>query len=461
MISASLVKDLRQIMGEEEVLTSRMALENYAYDSSPFSYLPDAVVFPASTDQVAGVMKLAYREGIPLTPRGAGTCISGGPVPRHGGIVLVTTRMNRILDINPLNRCALVEAGVVNLDLQKALENTGLMFAPDPSSQKVSTIGGNAAECAGGIRGVKYGVTREHVLGAQVVLPDGEVVETGSLLSGDAPQVDLTGLLVGSEGTLGVITQVLVRLTRKPEAVQTLMAVFPSLEAAGNAVSRIIARGVIPPTLEIMDGAMTRAVDDFIHLGLPRDAEAVLLIEVDGYRTEIEPQVATIIDVLKECGVRSYRSASDEAERETLWLGRRSANGALGRIKPAYMVQDVTVPRDKLPEMLRRVTAIGENFGVTIAQLAHAGDGNLHPHLLYDPRQPGELALVDEASKAIFTAALELEGTLTGEHGIGLEKMDFMPLAFSSDDLDFMQKLKKAFDPKGLFNPGKMFPGLS
>lgn len=455
------VKYLLKALGEGKVLTSTISLESYAYDSSPFYHLPEVVVFPESTEEVSRVMEFCHREGIAVTPRGAGTCLSGGAVPLAGGVALVLTRMNKILEVDLANEAALVEAGVVNLDLQKAVDAFGYMFAPDPASQKVATIGGNIAEGAGGIRGVKYGVTKDHVLGLQVVLPTGEVVETGGLAAGVLPQVDLTGILVGSEGTLGVVTRALLRLTRKPEALQTIMAVFDSLEKAGEAVSRIIARGIIPSTLEIMDGALTRAVDDFIQLGLPRDAEAMLLIEVDGFRREVSRHVEGITGVLRETGARGYRTAADEQEREKLWLGRRSANGALGRIKPAYMVQDVTVPRDRLPEMLRRVTAVGEKYGVTIAQLAHAGDGNLHPHLLYDPYHPEELHLAEQASREIFQAALEMEGTLTGEHGIGMEKLEFMPRAFSADDLGFMGSVKKAFDPEGLCNPGKVLPGSS
>ncbi len=478
-LNAAITRELVRIVGEDGVLTSPMSLEAYAYDSSPFYYLPDVVVFPRSTAEVSQVLTLAARHNIPVIPRGAGTNLSGGSIPPQGGMVVVLTRMNRILDVDYINGTALVEAGVINLDLQKEVEPAGYMFAPDPASQKVATIGGNAAECAGGIRGVKYGVTRDHILGLKAVLPGGAIITTGDLApagctalpgTGRAlaayglgpvdrvPAPDLTGILVGSEGTLAIISELLVRLTRKPEDYQTILAVFDSLERAGNAVSQIIARGIIPPTLEIMDGALTRAVDDFIQLGLPRDAEAILLIEVDGFQAEIERQVQTIAEVLHQNQVRTFRTAADAAERENLWLGRRSANGALGRIKPSYMVQDVTVPRDRLPEMLRRVTAIGEQHGVTIAQLAHAGDGNLHPHLLYDPRHPEEYHRVEAAARDIFIEALAMEGTLTGEHGIGMEKLEFMSQAFSPADLAFMAGVKQAFDPAGLLNPGKVIP---
>ncbi|MEW6661806.1 MAG: FAD-binding oxidoreductase [Bacillota bacterium] len=454
----SIINSLREIVGSASVLTSLIEREAYAFDSSPYFGLPDAVVFPHNTDEVSRVMQLAYSHRIPVVPRGAGTNLSGGSVPIKGGIALVLTKMNRILEIDIENETALVEPGVVNLDLQRALEPYKYIFAPDPSSQKAATIGGNVGECAGGIRGVKYGVTKNHILGLEVVLPDGSIITTGGLLGEAYPDIDLTWLMVGSEGTLGIATKILCKLTRQPEAVQTVLSVFNSLEKAGDAVSEIIARGIVPPTLEIMDRTLTRAVDDFIQLGLPRDAEAILLIEVDGYQEEIKRQIDVIIEVLQKNGAQSWRSAASAAERETLWLGRRSVNGTIGRLRPAYVVQDVTVPRDRLPEMLERVAAIGIKYGITIAQVAHAGDGNLHPHLLYQPGDQDEISRVEQASEELFHETLASEGTLTGEHGIGLEKRRHMKDAFTPDTLEFMHKLKTVFDPTGLLNPDKLLP---
>lgn len=450
------LKELQKIFGKESVLTSKISMETYAYDSSPFIHYPEAVVFAESAEQISRLMILANLEGFVVVPRGAGTCLSGGAVPLYGGVVLSLNRLNRIIEIDRDNEAAWLEPGVTNLALQQAAAAYGLMFGPDPASQKVSTIGGNVAECAGGIRGVKYGVTRDHFLGLEVVLPDGRIINTGSLLARHAPGIDPAGIFCGSEGTFGVMTRILVKLTPLPEEIRTMMAVFNSLESAGEAVSRTISRGIVPTTLEIMDQAMIRAVDDFIKVGFPRDAEAVLLIEVDGYRVEVERQVDTIAEICRECGSTEVRKADGEEERQKLWLARRSGNGALGRIKPSYMVQDVTVPRHRLPEMLRLVSDISREFDIIIAQMAHAGDGNLHPHLLYDPADHQEHDRVIQASQKIFTAALDMGGTLTGEHGIGMEKLDFMPKAFSKEDIDFMELVKRTLDPNLILNRGKV-----
>ncbi|GAW93785.1 FAD-binding oxidoreductase [Calderihabitans maritimus] len=455
MLSRRVISQLKDIFGPPNVLTSKISMEAYAYDSSPFIHYPEAVVFADKVEQISQLMKLANREKIVVVPRGAGTSLSGGAVPVHGGIILVLNRFNRILEIDPVNEVAWVESGVTNLALQQAAASYGLMFGPDPASQKVATMGGNVAEGAGGIRGVKYGVTRDHLLGLEVVLPDGEVVMIGGL-GKYVPQIDLTGIFCGSEGTLGIITKILVKLIPLPEAIRTMMAVFGSLDKAGEAVSQIIARGIVPTTLEIMDQTMIRAVDDFINVGFPREAEAVLLIEVDGYEVEVDRQVESVVSICKEQGATDIRKATDEKERQDLWLARRSGNGALGRIKPAYMVQDVTVPRHKLPDMLRFVSDISKKYGIIIAQMAHAGDGNLHPHLLYDPFQPEELERVKQASHEIFTAALEMGGSLTGEHGIGMEKLEFMTQAFTANDLDFMEQVKRALDPHLVLNRGKV-----
>ena len=457
MLSRSITEELQGIVGADDVLTTDISLEAYAYDSSPFFARPEAVVFVDSVEEVSLLMRLAERHGIVVIARGAGTNLSGGCVPIHGGIVLALGRMNRILVIDEVNETAWVEPGVTNLALQEALAPYGLMFAPDPASFKVATIGGNVAECAGGMRGVKYGVTRDHLLGLEVVLSDGEIVMLGS--GGRfAPTVDPTGMFCGSEGTFGILTKVQVKLTRIPEAVKTAMVVFSSLDAAGDTVSAIVARGIVPTTLEIMDRVLIRAVDDFLHLGLPRDAEAILLIEVDGYAVEVDRQMETIAEICRQKGAVKVQRARSEEERQSLWLARRSGNGALGRIKAAYMVQDVTVPRYKLPAMLRLVAEIARRYDIVIAQMAHAGDGNLHPHLLYDPYDSDEKARVEKAAREIFLAALKEGGTLTGEHGIGIEKIDYMPLAFTPEDMEFMAQIKKALDPRLLLNRDKVLP---
>lgn len=455
-MTPDIINRLKKIVGNNDVLTSKISMEMYAYDSSPFIFQPGAVVFPESTEEVADIMRLGNETGIKVVPRGAGTCLSGGAVTPDRGIILVLTKMDKILDIDVINETALVETGVINLNLTKAVESMGYMFAPDPASLKVATIGGNVAECAGGIKGVKYGVTKEHVLGMEVVLPTGEIVQLGGFPNPADNRPNLAGIFNGSEGTFGVITKILVKLTKKPEAVRTMAAIFDSLDKAGEVVSAIISKGIIPTTLEIMDRASLRAVDDFLKLGFPKDAEALLLIEVDGYEVEVDEQIDTIAGICREMGASSYKKAENEAERENLWKARRSGNGALGRIKPAYMVQDATVPRSKLPEMFRKVTELGQKYNIIIAQIAHAGDGNLHPHLMYDPKDEAEHHRAEEASAEIFKAALDMEGCLTGEHGIGLEKLPYMELAFSKDDLEFKAKVKKILDPNSILNPGKV-----
>lgn len=455
MLKDYVLTELKNAVGSQNVLTSKASMDAYAYDSSPFIHTPEVVVFANTTQQVSDVMKLADREGIVVVARGAGTSLSGGAVPIHNGIVLVLNHFNKILDIDIVNEAALVEPGVVNNDLQAAAAKYGYMFAPDPSSQIVSTVGGNVAEGAGGMRGVKYGVMRDHLLGLELVLADGSIVTTGGL-NKFLPQLDFTGIFCASEGTLAIATKILVKLVRMAESVRTMMAVFSSLDEAGKAVSAIIARGIEPTILEIMDKAMTRAVDDYIHAGFPRDAEAVLLIEVDGYEIELDRKAEKIVAVCNEYGASEVRKAGTEQERQTLWKARRSGNGALGRIKPGYVVQDVTVPRNKLSEMLQCVLDIAKKYDVIITQVFHAGDGNMHPHLLYDPYNKEEFARVEQATREIVISALNFGGTLTGEHGIGIEKIEYMPLAFSKEDLNFMHTIKNALDPHGVLNRGKI-----
>lgn len=419
--------------------------------------MPDAVVFPASTAEVAAVVKLARKHQVPVTPRGAGTNLSGGTLPVRGGIVLEFSRMNRILEIDTTNQRAVVEPGVVNLDLQNVLAPMGFQYAPDPASQKTSTIAGNIGEDAGGPHCLKYGVTGNHVLGLEVVLPDGEVVHVGGAVE-DNPGYDLVGLLVGSEGTLGIVTKATLRIMRLPETVKTLLAVYENLEDVGRTVSDIIAEGIIPATLELMDRPVIKAVEDSVHAGYPLDAEAVLLIEVDGLADGLDAQAEKIVEICKRNNVREVRVAKSAAERDALWSGRRGAFGAVARVRPSYLVQDGTVPRTELASILRRVVQISEKHGVMVGNVAHAGDGNLHPLFMYDPKDQDEARRVHAAGSEILAACVEVGGTLSGEHGIGIEKQTSMPLRFGATELRVMRALKQAFDPSDLMNPGKITP---
>jgi len=434
-------------------------LDLYARDSSAFVHQPEAVVFPGTAEEAAKVLGLAHRRGWPVTPRGAGTSLSGGAVPSRGGLALVLTRLNQVLDIDLVAETALVEAGVVNLDLSDRLAPHGYMFPPDPASQRVSTLGGNIAENAGGIKGIKYGLTKHHVLGLEVVLDNGEMTRTGALAEGPAALgPDLTGLFLGSEGTLGLVTKALVKITPLPQAYRTVSAVFTELGRSGRAVSEIIAAGIIPTAMEIMDRRLTQALEDYLHLGFPREAEAVLLIEIDGLGPELEPQLEKIMELCRRSGAVSLKAAAGNEERERLWLARRSGNGALGRLKPAMVVQDVAVPIRRLPDMLQLVQKTAARHEVIIVQMAHAGDGNIHPHLLYHPDDQAEYQRCLAASADIFNDSLALDGNITGEHGIGLEKVEFMDLQFTAEELKFQSFMKKALDPAGGLNPDKILP---
>ncbi len=455
-LSAAVLRDLRQAVGAQHVVADPLDLRIYERDGSITGAVPDAVVLPATAEEVAAVVRIAARHDLPVVPRGAGTGLSGGAVTLHGGIALQVTRMRRIVEIDTYARTALVEPGVVNADLSAAAARHGLFYAPDPSSQKACTIGGNAAENSGGPHCLYYGVTTNHVLGLEVVLPDGRVAWLGG--DADRPGLDLLGVFVGSEGTLGTITKVLVRLLPIPEAVTTLMAAFPTVDAASQAVSEVIGHGIVPAALEMMDQVTVGAVEAHYHAGYPTDAGAVLLAEVDGLGEAAAEQAEAVRKVLKDNEATALRQAADPAERELLWAGRKGAIGALGRIKPNYYLHDGVVPRTRLPEVLRRVGEVGKAYGLPVANVFHAGDGNLHPNLLFDLREKGALEQVEKAAEEMLHACIELGGTLSGEHGIGLEKNAFMPWVFSPDDLAAMRRVKTAFDPQGLLNPGKVFP---
>jgi glycolate oxidase len=450
--------ELEAILGRGAVLSDPDELLVYESDGlTLFRALADFVVFPTSAAQVSEVVKLANREGLPFVARGAGTGLSGGCLPAEGGIVLSLMRMNRVLEVDYDNQVAVVEPGLVNLHLSWTVGPRGYYYAPDPSSQQACTIGGNIANNSGGPHTLKYGVTTNHVLGLEVVMPDGEIVWLGGKTR-ESQGYDLVGVFVGSEGTFGIATKIVVRILKKPQTVRTVLAVFDAVDQASAAVSAIIARGLVPAAVEMIDQLTIGAVEDAFGCGYPRDAAAALLVELDGLAVGMETQAERIVAACRECGARDVRTAKDEAERQLLWKGRKSAFGAYGRVSPAYMVMDGVIPRTKLPYVLRRVNEIVDAHGLRVGNVFHAGDGNLHPNILYDPRRPGEEARVVAAGAEIMKVCADVGGSISGEHGIGLEKADFMPFIFSAADLALMQRLKNAFNPRGLCNPGKVFP---
>ncbi|MDQ6772166.1 MAG: FAD-binding protein [Candidatus Dormibacteraeota bacterium] len=456
-LPAGIVRELEAIVGAENVVSDPLDLRIFERDGSIEGRLPDAVVLPADHHEVVQVVRLAARHSLPVVPRGAGTGLSGGAVTLHGGIALQLSRMRRVLKVDTEARTALVEPGVVNSDLQQAVARFGLFYAPDPSSQKACTIGGNAAENSGGPHCLSYGVTTNHVLALRVVFSDGAEAWLGGEAR-DRVGLDLLGLIVGSEGTLATITAILVRLLPVPEHVVTLMSAFPTIETAGEAVSAVIGQGIVPAALEMMDRVTIGAVEAHYRAGYPTDAGAVLLVEVDGPRESCAALTEDVERLLRENEATGIRVAEDPAERELLWAGRKGAIGALGRIRPNYYLHDGVVPRTRLPEVLRRVGEIGRHYELPVANVFHAGDGNLHPNILFDMREAGTLHQVEQAGEEMLWAVVELGGTLSGEHGIGIEKNAFMPWIYGPDDLDAMLRVKRVLDPAGRLNPGKIFP---
>jgi len=452
-------KKLAAIVGEKWVLHSPVDLWVYGYDASLATSLPDFVVLPENVQQIAAVVRLALKEKIPYLPRGAGTNLTGGSIPTKGGIVIETSRLKSITEIDLPNLRAAVEVGATNLEVQNALNPLGYLYAPDPASQKVSTMGGNIGENSGGPHCLKYGVTANHVLGLEMVMPDGQIITLGGKCL-DPLGYDLVGLIVGSEGTLGIASRVTIRLLHQPQGGQTILAIFDSLDDASRTVSAIIAAGIIPAALEMIDQVVLRAVEASVKAGYPLDAQGVLIIEIDGIRQGLARQAEHIRQICQENGVREIRIAQDAAEREILWKGRRGAFGAVARVKTSYLCADGTVPRTQLPKVLRQVKEIGQKYDLTIGNVFHAGDGNLHPLILFDDREPGVREKVIQAGAEILKACAEAGGTISGEHGIGLEKIDSMPLIFSADDIACMRKIKEAFDPPNLCNPGKIFPPI-
>ena len=461
MSNPALIAELQGIVGESAVFHRPADLLVYEYDGSVEGAVdlarPVAVVLPSTTEQVAAIVKIAARAGVPVVPRGAGTGLSGGAVAQAGGIIIALTRMARVLQIDEANETALVEPGVINLELSELTAPRGYFFAPDPSSQRACTIGGNVAENSGGPHCLKYGVTTNHVLGLEVVLPDGSVEWFG----GQDPfrgGIDLVGGLVGSEGMLGIVTKALVKLTPAPESISVSLAAFASMEDASEAVAAVISAGILPAALEMMDALTIQAVEPAYHAGYPMDAGAVLLIEVDGSRAEVQELESEIGAICRVAAAMQHRSATEKAQRDLLWKGRKMAIAAMGRLAPNYYLHDTVVPRSKLSQTMNRVRTIASDYNLPIANMFHAGDGNLHPLMLFDRHEKGDVERVLEASKELLTFCVEIGGALSGEHGIGTEKRDYMTLVFTGEDLAAMAGVKNAFDPRSLFNPGKMFP---
>jgi glycolate oxidase len=453
----ALVRRLREIVGDRYVLTDPADVVVYEQDGSILQAPPDVVVLPASTAEVAEVVRAARDANVPLVPRGSGTGLAGGAVPAEGGVVVSLARMTRIREVDLRSRIAVVEAGVVNLDITRAVAPAGYFYAPDPSSQAACSLGGNVANNSGGPHTLAYGVTTNHVLGLEVVLADGTVTWLGGRVP-DVPGYDLPGIFVGSEGTVGIVTAAVVRLMRCREAVRTLLAVFDRMDDATDVVVQITAAGIVPAALEMMDRTTIEAVETGAPAGYPRDAEAVLLVEVEGVREYADRAADLARQLCARGGAREVRVARDEAERQRLWKGRKGAFGALGTLAPHYYVQDGVVPRSQLPRVMREIAEIGRRYGLRIANVFHAGDGNLHPNILFDMRVPGQLDRVLAAGGDILRACVAAGGSITGEHGIGLEKKAYMDLLFSSADLDAMARVRRAFDPDGRFNPAKVFP---
>lgn len=446
------------MLGKRAVLWRTEDLLVYEYDGTIDRGAPQVIAFPKNAEEVSATIKIARRYELPVTPRGAGTGLSGGALAMRGGIVIAMNRMRRILEIDVENRTALVEPGVVNLDLGSAAAPHGLAYAPDPSSQRACTIGGNVAENAGGPHTLAYGTTTNHVLGLEIVTADGEIHWLGGPTR-DVPGYDLVGCVVGSEGTICVVTKALVRLVPKPESVKTMLAIFDSVRQASSAVSAIVSSGIVPAALEMIDQQTIAAVEPVLHTGFPLDAEAVLIVEVDGGGAQVEAEAAVVERVLQQKEPREIRTATEESEREKLWAGRKGAIGALGRIEPNYYLLDGVVPRTKLPDVLDEVYRIAERYGLPVANVFHAGDGNLHPCLLFDERDPGVTERVLDAGAEIMRVCVDAGGAISGEHGVGAEKRSFLPWIFTDDDMAAMKGLRAAFGADDDFNPCKIFPG--
>jgi glycolate oxidase len=457
MIPAALRDSLVSLLGCASVLEKEQDRSLYEYDGGVDKARPDIVVFPRTAQDVSAVVKLAKEHGVSMVGRGAGTGLSGGAIPRTGGIMIAFARMNGILELDLDNERATVEPGVVNLEVTMAVQGSKYFYAPDPSSQRACTIGGNVAENAGGPHTLAYGVTTNHVLGLEAVLPDGRIIETGGK-EPDRPGYDLTGLLTGSEGTMALVTKVIVRVMRQPEAVKTLLAIYDSTDDAGDTVAEITRRAITPVAVEMLDGVMLRMVEEATHAGYPMNAAAVLLIELEGLTEAVEEQVEQVRDACFSCRATDFRVARSAEERDLLWKGRKNAFGAIGRVSPFYYVQDGVVPRTKIAPTLRYIGEVGQKYGLTISNIFHAGDGNMHPIILFDARKPGDLQKAQKAGEDILAYCVSVGGSITGEHGVGMEKMELMSVQFTPDTLDMIGRLKALFDPDCRLNPGKVLP---
>jgi glycolate oxidase len=455
----NLVKELQQIVGEANTFTSLEERICYGYDSTPEAFTPDLVLRPASTGEIQEIVRLANRHHFAIIPRGAGTGLSGGSLPLNNGVVLDLNRMDKILEIDEDNLVAVVEPGVVTIQLQDAVEKLGYFYPPDPASLKTSTLGGNVAECAGGPRAFKYGVTRDYVMGLEVVTPSGDLIKTGGKTVKSVTGYDLIRLYTGSEGTLGIITKIYLRLIPKPEAKKTMMVAYHKLDKAANSVTQLIKNGIIPVTLELMDDRAIECVEKHRHLGLPLDAEAILIIEVDGAREMVDKQAAQVADLCRQSGAFDCKVAENEAQRDEIWEARRAVSAAVLQIKPTKISEDISVPRSQIPAMIRRLKDIASRYRLDLVIFGHAGDGNLHPNIICDKTDRDEMERVDAAVSELFQAAVELGGSLSGEHGIGTMKAPYLKLETGEAGYQVMLAIKKALDPNDIFNPGKIFGG--
>jgi glycolate oxidase len=450
------IQQIQKIVGKEHTSCAKEDLLCYAYDATGGEYLPDVVVFPTRPQEISDILKLANQHRFCVTPRGSGSGMSGGSVPVNGGVVLVMTRLNKILKIDRDNLIGVVEPGVITGIFQKAVEKESLFYPPDPSSSDFSTLGGNVAECAGGPKAVKYGVTRDYVLGLQVVLPTGEIIRTGVQTAKGVVGYDLTRLIVGSEGTLGVVTEITLRLLPRPESVRTLTAVYDRMEVAAKTVSEIIRRGIIPRAIEFMDNASIRCAEEYVRSGLPVEADALLIIEVDGTADETEKAVHRVASLCRDLGAGRIDMAENQEEIEVLWKARKSVSPALFKYGPDKINEDIVVPRSRIPEMVKKIKTLSEKTGLTMVSFGHAGDGNIHFNIMLDKKDPLQLQKASQAVEEIFDFTIQLGGTISGEHGIGITKQDYMGREISPESLALMKRIKKAFDPSGILNPGKM-----
>ena len=457
MIEKRVIDKIKRIVGKEHVHSEPEERVCYSYDATNQSYLPDLVVFPGNAQEISDILKLANEEKFPVIPRGAGSGFTGGTLPVEGGLVLVMARFNRIIEIDTENLIAFVEPGVVTGNFQKEVEKLGLFYPPDPASLKFSTLGGNVAECAGGPRAIKYGVTKDYVIGLGAVLPTGEIISTGVQTVKGVVGYDLTKLMVGSEGTLGVITRIIVKLLPLPASKKTILAVYPKLEDAARTVTGITASKITPSALEFMDHSAIVCVEDFLRIGLPVEAEAILLLEVDGDSYIVERDAARIQDICMRYGASRVEIAEDEESEENLWRARRAISPSLLKISPTKINEDITVPRSKIPDILRKINEIAKRSRLDIVNFGHAGDGNIHVNIMIDKRKEEEVNRAHEAVKEIFQAVLDMGGTISGEHGIGVTKAPYLKMELGDLGVEIMKRIKRVFDPNNVLNPGKIF----